>query len=90
MYLKLERTKVFIKDINKLKFSNDHYSKFIIYIGKLLEKTILPKEAKDHLLKGNWQGYREFHISGDLLVIYKIENNILYLVRIGSHSQLFN
>lgn len=89
MHLKLERTKVFIKDINKLKFSNEHYSKFIIYIGKLLEKEILPKEAKDHLLKGNWQGYREFHISGDLLVIYKIENNILYLVRIGSHSQLF-
>jgi mRNA interferase YafQ len=89
MYLKLERTKVFLKDINKVKFSNDHYSKFIIYIGKLLENETLPKEAKDHPLKGNWQGYREFHISGDLLVIYKIENNTLYLVRIGSHSQLF-
>ena len=28
-------------------------------------------------------------ISGDLLVIYKIDDNTLYLVRIGSHSQLF-
>ena len=46
-------------------------------------------ESKDHELKGNWQGYREFHISGDLLLIYKIENKILYLVRIGSHAQLF-
>ena len=87
--LGLERTKVFKKDISKLKFSNQHYAKYILYLGVLLEEKSLPNEAKDHELKGNWQGYREFHISGDLLLIYKIENGILYLVRIGSHSQLF-
>jgi len=88
--LGLERTKVFKKDISKLKFSNQHYAKYILYLGVLLEEKTLPNEAKDHELKGNWQGYREFHISGDLLLIYKIENETLYLVRIGSHSQLFN
>ena len=88
--LGLERTKVFKKDISKLKFSNQHYAKYILYIGVLLEEKSLPNEAKDHELKGNWQGYREFHISGDLLLIYKIENGTLYLVRIGSHSQLFD
>jgi len=87
--LGLERTKVFKKDISKLKFSNQHYAKYILYLGILLEEKMLPTEAKDHELKGSWQGYREFHISGDLLLIYKIENGILYLVRIGSHSQLF-
>jgi len=87
--LGLERTKVFKKDISKLKFSNQHYTKYILYLGMLLEEKILPTEAKDHELKGNWQGYKEFHISGDLLLIYKIENEILYLVRIGTHSQLF-
>ena len=87
--LGLERTKVFKKDISKLKFSNQHYAKYILYLGMLLEEKTLPTEAKDHELKGNWQGYREFHISGDLLLIYKIENETLYLVRIGTHSQLF-
>lgn len=88
--LSLERTKVFKKDISKLKFSNQHYAKYILYLGLLLQEEDLPSEAKDHELKGNWNGYREFHISGDLLLIYKVENSILYLVRIGSHSQLFD
>ena len=40
---------------------------------------------------GELFGYRECHIKGDLLLIYKIEkeNLILILVDIGSHSQLF-
>ena len=89
MYLKLIRTKTFVKDNQKIKITDQQYSKFIIFIGKLLSEEILPEEAKDHLLKGNWVGFREFHVSGDLLVIYTIQNNALYLVRIGSHSQLF-
>jgi mRNA interferase YafQ len=89
MYNKLERTKVFIKDSSKIKFSNEYYSKFIIFIGKLLSNEKLPKEAQDHALIGKWRDHREFHISGDLLVIYKIELNVLKLIRIGTHSQLF-
>ena len=33
--------------------------------------------------------YKEFHVGGDLLVIYCIEDDILRLTRIGTHSQLF-
>lgn len=36
-----------------------------------------------------WEDFREFHISGDVLVIYRIEGESVKLVRIGSHSQLF-
>ncbi|MDO6826828.1 type II toxin-antitoxin system YafQ family toxin [Poseidonibacter sp. 1_MG-2023] len=43
----------------------------------------------DHALKGDYKSFREFHISGDMLIIYIIENNYLKLVRIGTHSQLF-
>ena len=89
MLLELERVKTFKKDISKLKFSNKHYAKYILYLGYLLDNKELPKEAKDHELKGRWSDYREFHISGDLLLIYRIENETLYLIRIGSHSQLF-
>lgn len=89
MYLKLNLTKQYKKDIKKVNFSNDHYTKYIVFISKLLENKNLPSESKDHSLKGNWDGYREFHISGDLLVIYKVLEDTLHLVRIGSHSQLF-
>ena len=73
----------------KVKFSNEHYSKYLMYLGLLLKNEMLPLEAKDHPLKGDWKDAREFHISGDLLVIYKIVNNTLKLIRIGTHSQLF-
>jgi mRNA interferase YafQ len=89
MYLKLRRNKSFLKDIRKIKFLDQHYSKYAVYLGKLLSKESLPPQAKDHNLKGNWQGFREFHISGDLIVIYSITDDTVNLIRIGSHSELF-
>jgi len=51
----------------------------------------LPKEYKDHNLCGNYEGFRECHIQPDWLLIYKKnqENLFLYLTRSGSHSDLF-
>lgn len=89
MYKKLDRSKQFLKDLRKVTFTNEHYSKYVVYLGKLLSGETLPPEALDHPLKGEYTGFREFHISGDLLVIYKIVDDVLHLVRIGSHSQLF-
>jgi len=87
--LELIRTKSFIKDMKKLRITDTQYSKFIIYIGKLLNNDDLPIESKDHPLQGEWKDTREFHLGGDLIVIYLINDNSLTLVRIGSHSQLF-
>jgi len=70
VYKKLDRSKLFIKDLRKVSFTNEHYSKYAVYLGKLLSHEALPQEALDHPLKGNYQGYREFHISGDLLVYF--------------------
>jgi len=85
----LKREKTFTKDMSKLQISDKHYEKFVLFIGTLLSDEMLPIEAKDHDLKGEYKGFREFHISGDLLVIYKIKTGSLCLSRIGSHSQLF-
>jgi mRNA interferase YafQ len=87
--LNLKRHKQFLKDFKKQTISEKHYAKFIIYLGKLLQNESLPPEALDHFLKGEWSGFREFHISGDLLVIYSIQNDTLELYRMGSHSELF-
>ena len=87
--LKLFRTKTFQKDYKKQKISDQHYSKYIQYISFLLKEELLPQEALEHPLKGDYKNFREFHISGDLLIIYIIQDNTLKLVRIGTHSQLF-
>lgn len=83
------QTKAFVKDLSKAKMSDKHLTKFIEYLHLLSTQTALPAEAKDHRLKGEWDDFREFHISGDLLVIYQIKDEVIKLVRLGTHSQLF-
>ena len=87
--LELKRHKQFKKDMDRIELTDTQYAKFINYISALLNGDNLPPEARDHPLIGNWKGFREFHIGGDLIVIYKKEDNKLILVRIGTHSQLF-
>ncbi len=59
----------------------------------LKEKGVsgIPKEMKPHQLKGNYKNNWECHIRPDLLIIwYQVEApNIITLIRIGSHSELF-
>jgi mRNA interferase YafQ len=50
----------------------------------------LPPARRDHKLTGPWAGYRECHLSPDLLLVYaKPDADTLDLVRLGSHSELF-
>ena len=88
--LTIRRQKSFLKDLSKVKMSNQHYSKYISYLAKLLNEEDLPAEARDHNLTGDYKDTREFHISGDLILIYFATDTELVLIRIGSHSQLFN
>lgn len=57
----------------------------------LCNEQQLPPKYKDHNLAGNYDGYRECHITPDWLLIYRIEKEILILTltRTGSHSDLF-
>ena len=58
----------------------------------LLERGLaLPPKMKDHSLVGNFAGHRECHVSPDLLLIYKIVDEILILelVDSGSHADIF-
>jgi len=60
-------------------------------IGMLQKQEHLPPEKKDHILRGNYKGYRECHVRPDLLLIYKIKDKELELVlfRTGTHSDLY-
>lgn len=59
------------------------------YITTLQQGQTLAEKYVDHGLSGNWSNYRDCHVKPDLVLIYKIENDILKLARIGSHSELF-
>jgi mRNA interferase YafQ len=60
-------------------------------ILKLLqEEKPIPGEYLPHMLHGNYKGCMECHIQGDFLLIWFDPNSdIIELVRLGSHSELF-
>jgi len=90
----IERSGDFRRDYKRIK-ATPRYSKTIDYLLQellqlLLADAPLPSRNRDHTLSGNWQGYRECHIKPDLLLIYsKPDDDLLRLVRMGSHSELF-
>ena len=55
----------------------------------LINDTPLPEKYCDHALSGDWSGYRECHVKPDLLLIYRKDQGVLCLARLGSHSELF-
>jgi len=81
--------KEFTKGLQKAKLNPTNIAKLFMYISLLLNEDELPSEARDHALTGNYKDTNEFHISGDLLVVYRVENRTLELLRVGTHSQLF-
>ncbi len=81
--------KVFTKEVKKAKLNPTNTGKLFMFISLLLNEEELPSESRDHELTGNYKDTKEFHISGDLLVVYRIEESTLELLRIGTHSQLF-
>jgi mRNA interferase YafQ len=58
-------------------------------VASLAADQPLPDRFRDHALAGKWKGYRDCHIRGDLVLIYrKPDDQTLELVRLGSHSEL--
>jgi len=88
--MKIKRHKKFLKDFRDTRLSDSQFEKFVYYINLLREDKSLPIESKDHYLIGNYRDCKEFHLGGDMLIIYLVsDNNEITLMRIGTHSQLF-
>lgn len=88
-----------IKFTNKFKkdISREKKGRHKVYLKQILQNalhllatdSILPKSYVDHALVGNWKDCRDCHLKPDLILIYrKLDDDILELVRIGSHSEL--
>ncbi|WRC96505.1 type II toxin-antitoxin system mRNA interferase toxin, HP0892 family [Helicobacter pylori] len=89
--LTIETSKKFDKDL-KILVKNGFDLKLLYKVVENLatEQPLAPK-YKDHPLKGGLKDFRECHLKPDLLLVYQIKKpkNTLFLVRLGSHSELF-
>jgi mRNA interferase YafQ len=82
-------TSQFKKDFKKAEKQNKDLAKLESVITSLFSEGDLDPALRDHPLVSNWKGYRECHLTSDWLLIYKLNPDELILVRLGSHSDLF-
>lgn len=90
---KLYATNRFKKDYKKIqKRKNFRHEDFHQVVTLLQQGKKLPKKYFNHLLEPKSDEFYECHIKPDCLLIYHLnpDMSILTLVRIGSHSDLFN
>lgn len=89
--MKVRKTTRFKKDVKSLEKRHYDLSELFKLINKLKNNEVLDQSYRDHPLNGNYTNCRECHIKSDwLLIYYKDETElILFLVRTGSHSDLF-
>lgn len=60
-------------------------------VDQLAAQEPLDEKYKDRLLSGDYDGFRECHITPDWLLVYQIREKelVLFLSRTGTHSDLF-
>jgi mRNA interferase YafQ len=87
--------KAFLKDWERLSHSGRYDMRRLKEVMLLLiaNDNMLAPEWLDHALVGEWLGYRECHVGGDFLLIYKLDlnpkSNAIVFVRAGTHAELF-
>lgn len=87
---KLEYSSQFKRDFKKVtKMSIPDIVEVGNVISTLQRGETLAARYVDPALSGNWAGFRDCYIKPDLVLIYQIDNEVLQLARIGSHSELF-
>ncbi len=85
---KLHPTSQFKKDFKRVRNFPEKVAAFERIAELLINGKPIPQEYSPHMLKGQYKGCMECHIGNDFLLIW-IDGDIIDLVRIGSHSELF-
>lgn len=88
--LKLNASKKFRRDY-KLCLKRGYNMRLLqTIIDTLRIPESLSIKNRDHNLSGNHAGERECHIDPDWILIYRVNDDELYLIRTGTHSDLLN
>ena len=91
MMYKIRPTSRFQKDLKRVQKRGYDLDLLTNVIRQLAMGQDLPPKNHDHVLVGDYGGCRECHITPDWLLIYEVDGEelFLYLMRTGTHSDLF-
>ncbi|MDH6358916.1 type II toxin-antitoxin system YafQ family toxin [Parabacteroides sp. PF5-9] len=86
----LKQTSQFKKDLKRIQNNPKKIASLQTVLALLQKCGSLPQEYRPHFLIGEYRGYMECHVENDLLLIwFDEEEDIIKLIRLGSHSELF-
>lgn len=88
--LDIDYSSAFKQDYKRCQKRGYDLSLLFSVLDDLINERELDERYRDHSLSGNWKDHRELHILPDWLLIYYVENDVLYCSRTGTHSDLFN
>ena len=80
---------LFKRDLKRAEKRGKDMSALRAVLRLLIAAEPIPAAYKDHPLKGNWKHYRDLHIEPDWLLIYKLDYANVWLVRTGTHADIF-
>lgn len=82
-------TEQFKKDLILIKRNGYNLELIQNFINMIKTSQKLDIRYREHNINDKYKGFRECHITPDLILIYKIEKNLLTVLRIGVHNDLF-
>jgi mRNA interferase YafQ len=77
------------KDAKKARSRGKDMGRLVAIVDALRSRRPLEVRHRDHALDGDWRRYRECHVEPDWLLIYRLDEETVYLARTGTHSDLF-
>jgi mRNA interferase YafQ len=83
------QTSQFKKDIIRVKKRGKDLSKLKKVVSTIVNSRELEDHHRDHALCGKWTGSRDCHVEPNWILIYRVEAEVLFLERTGTHSDLF-
>ncbi len=87
--MKIEFTRAFIRTHKKRILHQVNLHKKFKERTRLFELNPTNPILNDHALKGKLDHKRAFSITGDVRVIYYIQDGTAYFVNIGTHPQVY-
>jgi mRNA interferase YafQ len=85
----LRTTKQFERDLRRVKRRRKELDKLWAIAALLVRGDPLPGRCRRHKLSGEWDRLWECHIEPNWLLIWDETEEMLTLIRTGSHADLF-
>ena len=88
--MKLLMSTQFKKDLKRYQNKPGKIAALKVVLNSLSETGIIPDSYYPHPLHGDFKGYMECHVEGDMLLLWlDVDKQTIKLARLGSHSEIF-